>query len=595
MLAVQTSVGHTTDMDAVSEVKAKLAIEDIVGEYVQLKRAGRNYKGLSPFGNEKTPSFIVSPEKQIWHDFSSGRGGDVFSFVMEVEGLDFKQTLEHLARKAGVDLEQFATKSDSHAKDKEVLYAILELSTKFYQVQLKNSDIALQYAFKKRLFTREIVSLFRLGYSPNNGTALVDFLRKKGYTEDQVKKTGLASARGGRLFDMFRGRLMVPLCDSSGRVVGFTARLLVEDPKAPKYINTPATLLYDKGRQVYGLHLAKEAIRKQKFVVVVEGNLDVIASHQAGVTNVVAAAGTALTEYHLKDLKRFTGDIRFAFDSDRAGIAATERALPIAQKLNLNVSIITLQEGKDPDELIKKDPSLWVDAIANNQYSVDWLIERYTEQLDVASGPGKRQFTDILLATVQKLSDMVEREHYMNVIAKVLGVSKEALDGKLLSVQTEKTTHLKRVNVKKDVSEDTEKQEVKKYEQRFIALCMGYPALTSYANNFNKDFLTEQPAQEIFGLIGQDKDYPTSATSQKVLKKHVEYVKIITLLRDELYNDLENAERVTELNFLRQRLISYYVKRQKQMVSAKLQDADPGQQKILLEQDKKLNELLKSL
>lgn len=595
MLAVQTLVGHTTDMDAVSEVKAKLAIEDVVGEYVQLKRAGRNYKGLSPFGNEKTPSFIVSPEKQIWHDFSSGRGGDVFSFVMEVEGLDFKQTLELLARRAGVDLEQFATKSDSRVKDKEVLYAILELSTKFYQVQLKNSDIALQYAFKKRLFTREIVSLFRLGYSPNNGTALVDFLRKKGYTEDQIKKTGLASARGGRLFDMFRGRLMVPLCDSSGRVVGFTARLLVEDPKAPKYINTPATLLYDKGRQVYGLHLAKEAIRKQKFVVVVEGNLDVIASHQAGVTNVVAAAGTALTEYHLKDLKRFTGDIRFAFDSDRAGIAATERALPIAQKLNLNVSIITLQEGKDPDELIKKDPSLWVDAIANNQYSVDWLIERYTEQLDVASGPGKRQFTDILLATVQKLSDMVEREHYMNVIAKVLGVSKEALDGKLLSVQTEKTTHLKRVNVKKDVSEDTEKQEVKKYEQRFIALCMGYPALTSYANNFNKDFLTEQPAQEIFGLIGQDKDYPASVTSQKVLKKHVEYVKIITLLRDELYNDLENAERVTELNFLRQRLISYYVKRQKQMVSAKLQDADPGQQKILLEQDKKLNELLKSL
>src|SRR5690606_29041901 len=178
-----------------------------------------------------------------------------------------------------------------------------------------------------------------------------------------------------------------------------------------KYINTPATLLYDKGRQVYGLHLAKDSIRKQGFAVVVEGNLDVIASHQAGVNNVVAAAGTALTEFHLKDLSRFAGDIRFAFDSDRAGINATERAIPLAQKIGVNVSIITIPDGKDPDELVRKDPAVWQEAIETHQYAVDWLIERYKGLLDITSGKGKREFTDVVLGIVRRLSDKVEQDH----------------------------------------------------------------------------------------------------------------------------------------------------------------------------------------
>ena len=315
-------------MDAVEEVKNRLSIEDVIAEYVQLKRAGRNWRGLSPFSNEKTPSFMVSPEKQIWHDFSSGKGGNMFSFIMEVEGLEFKGALELLARKAGIDIEQYRSAPRQGGPNKERLYMLLELSTKFYQVQFSKNKMALEYVLQQRKFTKETALEWRLGYSPNNGTALVDYAKSKGFTEDELKQAGLSakSYRGG-IQDMFRGRLMIPLQDAQGKLIGFTARQLDEDPNAPKYINTPQTVLYDKSRHIYGLHLAKESIRKSKVAVLVEGNLDVISSHQAGVRQVVATAGTALTEPHLKALSRFTGDIRLSFDADKAGLAATEPAV----------------------------------------------------------------------------------------------------------------------------------------------------------------------------------------------------------------------------------------------------------------------------
>jgi DNA primase len=213
-------------MDAVAEVKARLNIEDVISEYVQLKRAGQNYKGLSPFSSEKTPSFVVSPEKQIWHDFSSGRGGDVFTFVQEVEGLDFKGALELLARKAGVDLEQFRGGSGQRKENKERLYEVLELAAKFYQVQFQSKSEAMQYIFKQRAFTKKTVLEFQLGYSPDNDRGLTDFLLKKGFAENEITKAGLAVTRRSGLVDMFRGRIMVPLHDPFGRVIGFTARLL---------------------------------------------------------------------------------------------------------------------------------------------------------------------------------------------------------------------------------------------------------------------------------------------------------------------------------------------------------------------------------
>lgn len=579
-------------MDAVSEVKAKLNIEDVVSEYVQLKRAGRNFKGLSPFTNEKTPSFVVSPEKQIWHDFSSGKGGDIFTFIQEVEGVDFKAALELLARKAGIDLDQFKGRSGARSKQKERLYEALDLAAKFYQAQLKNSRAALEYLLKKRAFTKETVLLFRLGYSPNTGDALYKFLRSKGFTETEMNKAGLITKRYGRFGDMFRGRIMVPLCDAQGRVVGFTARLLQDDPDAPKYINTPATLLYDKGRQVYGLHLAKDAIRKNGFSVVVEGNLDVIASHQAGVQNVVAAAGTALTEHHLKDLSRYAGDVRFAFDSDRAGIAATERALPLAQKTGVNVSIITIPEGKDPDELVRKDPKLWLAAIEQHQYAVDWLIDRYKKVIDLSSGKGKREFTDIVLGIVRKLEDSVEQDHYIAVLAKETGVSVEAMRSKLH--QQESSIPAPRLKATKPaVPESKDIIDRRKTEQHLLALLLMHPALRPQASLVTEDMFSQPEARELFAFLQAHPDFKGDKTEAKALQSIAGYVKIIALQYDELYRTPGFTELQYEVVRMQERLVANYVKHQKQLIKQRFESADDDELRRLLTADKALNNLLK--
>ena len=585
-------------MDAVAEVKARLSIEDVVGEYVQLKRSGRNLKGLSPFGNEKTPSFMVSPEKQIWHDFSSGKGGDMFSFIQEVEGLDFKETLELLARKAGVDLEQFRGKATGNGNQKDRLYEVLEISAKFYQAQLRSSQIALEYLLKKRAFTKETVLKFRLGYSPNTGDALIKFLKAKKFTQEEAQAAGLITQRYNGWGDMFRGRMMVPLSDAQGRVVGFTARLLEDNPDAPKYINTPSTLLYDKGRQAYGLHLAKDAIRKEKFGVVVEGNLDVVASHQAGITNVVAAAGTALTEAHLKDLGRYADDIRFAFDSDKAGIAATERAIPLAQKVGVNVSIITIPDGKDPDELVRKDPKLWQEAISNHQYAVDWLIERYKGLLDIESGQGKRQFTDVVLQVIRGLSDKVEQDHYLGELAKSIGVSKQAMASKL----TEQAAAERPVRLKKPKARDADNErqpdskevvEHRKAEQRYLSLLLMYPAFRKTDEHMTEGMFIEPDARSLFKFLKAHPDYEGGKEASKELQSVGDYVKITVLQFEELYRNLELIELQNEVARLQERLVAIYVKDQKKRVRKAMETASDADMRKLIEADKRLNNLLK--
>lgn len=579
-------------MDAVAEVKARLSIEDVISEYVQLKRSGRNLKGLSPFSSEKTPSFMVSPEKQIWHDFSSGKGGDMFSFIEEVEGLDFKQTLELLARKAGVDLDQFRGKSGGNSKQKERMYEALELAVKFYQVQLKNSRPAIEYLFKKRAFNRETITKFRLGYSPNTGDALVRFLRNKGFSEEEAKQSGLITRRYSGPGDMFRGRVMVPLSDAQGRAVGFTARLLEDDQNAPKYINTPSTLLYDKGRQVYGLHLAKESIRKEGFAVVVEGNLDVIASHQAGIANVVAAAGTALTADHLKSLSRFTSDVRFAFDSDKAGIAATERAIPLGQAVGVNVSIITIPDGKDPDELVRKDPALWQAAIKKHTYAVDWLIERYKMLLDIESGQGKREFTDIVLAIIRNLGDAVEQDHYVAELARIIGVSKKAVSAKLREQAGDAPTRLKKPSsVYKPDSKDAVEQ--RKTELHILSLLLMHPKLRSEISYLSEKMFHDPQARTLFKFLDEHKDFTGDIKTAKELQTIADYVKIVVLLFEELYRNLEFIELRYEVARLQERLVALYVKEQKHRVRASMESTNESDTRKLIEADKRLNDLLK--
>ena len=422
--------------DAKEEVRARLNIEDVIGEYVQLKRAGRSFKGLSPFSGEKTPSFYVSPDKHIWHDFSSNKGGDVFAFVMEVEGMDFRQALEHLARKAGVDLSIYKSQgSQQFAERKRRSLEASDLAARYYQQSLLSNQHALEYVFKKRKLSKAIVQDFRIGYAPTTGDALVQFLTKKGFSRNEMDEAGLLNRFGG---DMFRGRMMVPLMDATGQVIGFTARIIADDPKAPKYLNTPQTLLYDKGRHVFGLSQAKESIRKLDYAVVVEGNLDVVSSHQVSIAPVVATAGTALTEHHLRALSRLSGNIRLSFDSDRAGVAATERSIPIAQAVGVDIKVVTLPgDAKDPDELIQQDPQLWQQAIDAAEPVVDWVLAQYTAREDMTTAAGKRAFTTAALTVVRSLKDPVEQEYYLKKIGMIADSSLNSLQKKMDQTQTE--------------------------------------------------------------------------------------------------------------------------------------------------------------
>lgn len=520
-------------MEAKEEIRSRLNIEDVIGEYVQLKRAGRNFKGLSPFSQEKSPSFMVSPEKHIWHDFSSGRGGDVFSFIMEMEGVDFKGAMELLARKAGVDLSQYQRADGGIGKKKERLFAVMALATRFYQQVLVRSPQAIEY-FKKRSFGKQIIADFGMGFSPS-GDELYKALAKRGFTERELRDAGLAVTRRGHPSDMFRNRLMITLADPQGRPVGFTARIITNDPNAPKYINTPQTLLYDKSRHVFGLHLAKEAIRQNDFVTVVEGNADVVSSHQAQIKNVVATAGTALTEHHLRTLSRFTQDVRLAFDADKAGIAATERAIAIASNLGITLGIVVLPDGaKDPDELIQKGAALWQQAIAAPQDAVEWLLNQYSQRYDLTSAAGKRNATDQALQVVRPITDPVLLEHYLQKIANSVGASLGALQAKLQAAPAPAAVLLKTAKAA------AQRNDHHQHQDHLLALALAHPQLRDNLRQLEPNHFAGQTRQVIAQwLIDDALPNPSLLQSDEIRVKIGELELIneakYSILTDELY------------------------------------------------------------
>ena len=409
--------------DAKEEIKSRLAVEDVVGQYVELKRAGRTLKGHSPWGVDKTPSFMVSPEKGIWHDFSANKGGDIFTFVMEVEGIGFREALEKLAAQAGVDLSKYHGGDSVVTKRKVRAKEALSLATKYYQACLVRDKKVCEYVFYKRGLVRSTVAEFKIGYSPASGKALLEVLKKRGFSERELDDAGLLNRFKT---DMFRGRMMVPFIDTTGNVIGFTARIL--DKGEPKYLNTPETILFNKSRFIFGLHNAKESIRRNGFVVIVEGNMDVISSHQAGVKEAVATSGTAMTEQHLKALSNLTSDIRLAYDGDAAGVKATERAIMLAGDLGIELTVISNYHGaKDPDELIQKDPKLWQEAVEERVPAVDWLLQKYEENLNLRLAPDKKKYSDVALKLLSYVKDEIERASYEDKVARKLGVDVEIL------------------------------------------------------------------------------------------------------------------------------------------------------------------------
>lgn len=418
-------------MGDIDEVKSRLNIVDVVGARVQLKKAGRNFRGLCPFHNEKTPSFMVSPDRQIFHCFGCGKGGSVIDFVMEYEHVDFSEALETLAQQAGVTLSRSVTDSPE-GNLKRKIYEVNHLASEYYHFVLTGMPLgekARQY-LKGRGVTDKTIKTFMLGYSPNSWEGLRRYLEKKGYDRDLIATAGLtvSSPRGG--YDRFRGRVMFTLRDHRGNVVGFSGRLLDPDAHEAKYINTSETPVYVKSNVLYGLDVTKAAVQKENEAILMEGEFDVISAFQAGIGNAVAIKGSALTEAHVRLLRRFTERLTFALDSDIAGDAAARRGIEIAEKAGLDLKVVSLTGGKDPDEAVRENPGGFKDAVKNAVPIYDYFISSAVRRFDGTTAFGKKKISNELLPILNRIENPIIQAHYAKELSQVLGVSESSvLDG----------------------------------------------------------------------------------------------------------------------------------------------------------------------
>lgn len=433
-------------MSQTDDIKQKLDIADLIGEYITLKPAGSAaFKASCPFHKEKTPSFHVSRERQIWHCFGCNEGGDHFAFVMKMEGVDFPEALRQLAEKTGVEIKRFVSES---ANAKGRMLEVLDLAARFYhKLFLDGETAALARAYiDKRGISAEAREIFQLGYSPDRWDGLLTVLKKRGYRDQELIGAGLAIRRQDSTgaYDRFRHRVMFPIFDVRGKVVGFAARLLDEKREEGKYINTPETPAYHKGQILYGLHLAKQAIKEAGAVVIVEGNIDVIASHEAGVKNVVASSGTALTVEQITILKRFTDTLLVCFDADPAGEHAAKRGIDLALEAGMNVRVIQLVGAKDPDELVRRDPKAWPAAIAEATDVMTYYFNRVFISGNPKLAADKKQAGNVLLPEIRRLPNAIERSHWLHELSTHLGVGeevlREAMAGLPVSKQPKQTT-----------------------------------------------------------------------------------------------------------------------------------------------------------
>lgn len=418
-------MSRTFDNDTLEEIRARNDILSVVAEYVSLRKRGRNYVGLCPFHNEKTPSFNVNPEKGIFHCFGCGVGGDVFAFLMRREGLDFRTAVERLAERAGVVLRTGPpTPAQRQARASR---DALETACRYYEATLESKlGTAARHYLHSRGLDDSTIARFRLGYAPDGWRLTMTALAQKGVSQEAMQRAGLVSESRGRVFDSFRNRIMFPIADGRGRVIGFGARALGDEQ--PKYINSREGPLFSKGRTWYGLHLAREGIRRQGQAVVVEGYMDVIAAHQCGITNVVAPLGTALTRDQARSLHAVCQELVMAFDADAAGQAATLRGLELFRELGGQVRVARLPEGRDPDDLIRSEgPDAFGRAVAEALPLVQYRYHLLKREHDLSSPDGKARAATVLAPLLAALDNAVERAAYIQEFAADLGVPPEAL------------------------------------------------------------------------------------------------------------------------------------------------------------------------
>ncbi len=414
--------------DVVQQVKDRLSIVEVVAPYVQLQQAGKNLKGKSPFTNERTPSFYVSPERGMFYCFSTNQGGDIFTFTQLMEGVDFKGALKQLAERANV---QLVAENPERRTERDALYALLEAAASFYAEQLQGSTAPSEY-LKLRGVKDETVARWRIGYAPgpplSGWRALSEAMQAKGYTIEQLRRAGLVKGgeAGKAPYDVFRDRIMFPLFDASGRVVAFSGRLLSKDSEAPKYVNSPETELYNKSELLYGYDRAKEGIRKLGFSMIVEGQFDVVMSHQAGYHNTVAVSGTALTPHHIDLLQRLSQKVVLALDSDRAGIAAIMKAAHLMLGRGMDTKVIRLPEGADPADVIREDATAFKRAVGEAVHVIPFLLSQLQQ-----STPDQRSLTlkvrEVVIPFVVRIPSAIEREFFIGVVADAIASTKEAV------------------------------------------------------------------------------------------------------------------------------------------------------------------------
>jgi len=469
----------------IDEIKNRLDIVEVIGSYIKLQKAGANYRANCPFHSEKKPSFFVSPNRQIWHCFGCNLGGDVFKFVMKIEGIEFGDALKILAQKAGIELKK---ENPQIKTQRQRLYEISELACRFFEKQLEKSNTGQQA--KKYLLSRglkeETIKKWRLGYAPDVWESLSNFLIGKGFERKEIVQAGLAlkSEKTNNFYDRFRKRIIFPIFDLSSQVIGFGARILEtsynnEDSKdLAKYINTPATLLYDKGRILYGLNFAGQEIRKKDSCILMEGYMDVIIAHQAGFKNTVAVSGTALTSWQLNILKRYSDNLFTAFDMDVAGNNATKRSIDLAQERDFNVKIITMPEDKDPADVISQNPSQWQTIFKNAKTIHDFYFENTLNQFNKNTIEGKKKILKVLLPIIKKIPNKIEQDFWIQDLANVLETKEEFILEELSKIRVFQTGI---ENFNQTQKEDKEVVPVNKktrkelLEEYFIALLLKSP------------------------------------------------------------------------------------------------------------------------
>ena len=438
--------------ETIDKVYEASRVEEVIGDFVQLKRAGSNYKGLSPFSDERSPSFMVSPVKQIWKDFSSGKGGNAIAFIMEHEHFSYPEAIRYLAKKYNIEIEETELSDEQKevANEKESLFLVSEFASKYFQDVLLNTEegkaIAYTY-FKERGFTNDTIKKFNLGYSPNQWDSFTKEALGKGYKLEFLEKTGLTIVGEDKQFDRFKGRVMFPIQSMSGRVLGFGGRILTSDKKAAKYLNSPESDLYHKSKVLYGIFHAKQAIAKQDNCYLVEGYTDVIQMHQTGIENVVASSGTALTPDQIRLINRLTKNITVLFDGDAAGLRASIRGIDLILEEGMNVKVCTFPDGDDPDSFAKKTPlqdlTAYLEENAKDfiQFKASLLMK------DAKNDPIKKaDLIRDMVGSISKIPDRIKREVYIQEVSRIMEISEEVLFNTLAQL------------VKKDISELGKKQ-----------------------------------------------------------------------------------------------------------------------------------------